>query len=94
AHFKEQNANTIPERDPLNVSLLNRVDDEKREVELRLTSIAQNILYVDSQLVQVDPTSQLFDTTGERVLTTADRLKLVRNQYERANAIYAPDHPD
>jgi succinoglycan biosynthesis transport protein ExoP len=94
AHFKEENANTIPERDALNVQLLNRVDEEKREIELRLTSIAQNLLYVESQLVQVDPTSQLFDTTGERVLTTADRLKLVRNQYERASAIYAPDHPD
>lgn len=94
AKFRETHANTVPEREQLNVQLLLRADDEKREITSRLTSIDQQLLYLDSQLLQVDPTSQLFSQSGERVLTTTDRLKILRSQYEQASATYAPDHPD
>ena len=94
SQFKEQHVNTVPEREPLNVQLLTRADDEKRDITARLNQIDQQLLYLNSQLTQVDPTSQMFSQTGERVLTTSDRLKLLRTQYEQASAIYAPDHPD
>ena len=94
SQFKEQHVNTVPEREPLNVQLLTRADDEKRDITARLNQIDQQLLYLSSQLTQVDPTSQMFSQTGERVLTTSDRLKLLRTQYEQASAIYAPDHPD
>lgn len=94
ARFKEEHVNTIPQREQLNVQLLTRADDEKREIAARLTAIDQQLQYLDGQLLQVDPTSQLFNTTGERVLTTSDRLKVLRNQYEQARATYAPEHPD
>jgi succinoglycan biosynthesis transport protein ExoP len=94
SQFKEQHVNTVPEREPLNVQLLTRADDEKRDITARLNQIDQQLLYLNSQLAQVDPTSQMFSQTGERVLTTSDRLKLLRTQYEQMSAIYAPDHPD
>jgi polysaccharide biosynthesis transport protein len=32
--------------------------------------------------------------TGERITSTADRLKMARSQLDQARAVYAPDHPD
>jgi uncharacterized protein involved in exopolysaccharide biosynthesis len=36
----------------------------------------------------------VYASTGERVQSPADRLKYLRTEYARAQAIYSPDHPD
>src|SRR6516165_8405062 len=46
------------------------------------------------QHAQINPTAQVYASTGERVQSPADRLKYVRTEYARALALYAPDHPD
>ena len=94
AKFKEEHVNTVPERESLNVQLLTRADEEKRELTTRLSSIDQQLVYLDAQLIQINPASQLYTSTGERVMSTSDRLKVVRTQYAQASAVYAPDHPD
>ena len=36
----------------------------------------------------------MFSDTGERILSTRDRLKMLKSQLASAKARYAPDHPD
>ncbi|HVH83172.1 MAG TPA: hypothetical protein VM713_02540, partial [Steroidobacteraceae bacterium] len=45
-------------------------------------------------LAVINPTAQVYTSTGERVQSPQDRLKYVRSEYARAVALYSPDHPD
>ncbi|MBL8267860.1 GumC family protein [Steroidobacter sp.] len=92
--FKERNVNNLPELSQLNMQLMNRAEEEQRETETRIRSLDQQIVYLDAQLAQLTPSAQIFTETGQRILSPADRLKTLRSEYARANAIYAPTHPD
>lgn len=94
ATFKRQHVNELPEVAQLNLQLLTRTDDELSDVDGRIRSLDQQIVYLDAQLAQINPTSQVFTSTGERVLSPADRLKFLRTEYARVSGVYAADHPD
>ena len=94
AAFKEKNLHSLPELAQMNLSLMNRTEDELRETDSQLRSIEQQIVYLDAQLAQLEPASQIFTSTGERVMSASDRLKVLKADYAQARASYAPDHPD
>lgn len=94
ASFKEQNVNNLPELSQLNMQLMNRTEEEMRETETRVRSLDQQIVYLDAQLAQLTPNAQIYTETGQRILSPSDRLKTLKSEYARANAVYAPTHPD
>lgn len=94
SNFKQAHINELPELSQLNIQLMNRADDELREVDTRVRSLDQQIVYLDAQLAQISPSSQVYTSTGERVLSPSDRLKFLRTEYARVSGIYSADHPD
>lgn len=94
AEFKEKHVGALPERMSLNLQFITRAEDELRETETRIRSLDQQVLYLEAQLAQLEPSSQFYSSTGERVLAPADRLKILRSEFSRASAVYSPDHPD
>ncbi|HKR46485.1 MAG TPA: hypothetical protein VJU59_43630 [Paraburkholderia sp.] len=94
AEFKEKNPNSLPELKEMNLQFIARAEDEQRELDSRIRSLDQQIVYLDAQLAQLTPAAQIYTSTGERVLSPADRLKMLRSDYARTSALYAPDHPD
>jgi len=94
ARFKEQHVNSLPELSGLNVQMMSRTDDERRDVDTQIRSLDQQITFLDAQLVQISKVSQIYTSTGERVMSPDDRLKFLRSEYARVAAIYAADHPD
>jgi uncharacterized protein involved in exopolysaccharide biosynthesis len=94
AAFKSKHNNTLPDQEGVNKSQLLRFEDELREIDTQLSSLDQQLTYLDAQLVQLQPVSQVFTSTGERVMSPADRLKYLRTEYLRVSGIYSPDHPD
>jgi polysaccharide biosynthesis transport protein len=94
AGFKEKHSGSLPELMQMNLSLMNRTEDEIRETDTVIRSLDQQLVYLDAQLVQLQPAAQLYTSTGERVMSPSDRLKVLKSEYARANAIYASDHPD
>ena len=94
ADFKAQHADELPELTQLNLQKMQHAQDEIRDTDAQLRSLDQQITYLDAQLAQINPTAQVYASTGERVQSPADRLKYVRTEYARALALYAPDHPD
>jgi polysaccharide biosynthesis transport protein len=95
AAFKAQNENSLPEFAQLNVQLASRAQDDLRELDARVRALDQQIVFLDSQLAQINPTATLYsDNTGQRVLGAADQLKLLKTQYAKAVASYADTHPD
>jgi uncharacterized protein involved in exopolysaccharide biosynthesis len=95
ADFKTKNENSLPEYEQLNVQLASRAQDDLREVSSRVRALDQQIVFLDSQLAQINPTATLYsDNTGQRVMGAADQLKLLKSQYARATAAYEDTHPD
>jgi polysaccharide biosynthesis transport protein len=94
AAFKEGNVNSLPQLTQLNMQLLSRAEEELRETDTRIRSLDQQIVYLQAQLAQLEPAAEIFTDSGERVLSPTDRLKILKSEYARANAVYAPDHPD
>ena len=94
AKFKDQHINTLPDQAVINRETLVRSDDELRDIDTQLRSLQQQATYLDGQLAQLSPSSQVYTSTGERVLSPSDRLKYLRTEYARLSGIYAPDHPD
>jgi succinoglycan biosynthesis transport protein ExoP len=94
AEFKDRNQQKLPELTQFNMTLLDRTEEELRAEEMRKDSLEQQLVYLEAQLVQLKPNSLVFSDTGERVYSSADRLKMARSQLDSARALYAPDHPD
>ena len=94
AAFKEQHLNDLPDMTTVNVQLMNQNYEDIRDVNTQIRSLDQQVIYLDGQLTQISPTSQVYTSTGERVLSPQDRLKYLRTEYARVSAIYAPTHPD
>ncbi len=94
ARFKDKHINTLPDQAALNSQLLNHTEEELRDVDTQLRSYDQQATYLEAQLAQISPSSQVYTSTGERVLSPADRLKFLRTEYARISAIYGPNHPD
>jgi len=94
ADFKEKHAKELPELTAYNEQKVSRTEEEIRDTDSQLRSLAQQVTYLDAQLAQINPTAQIYTSTGERVQSPQDRLKFVRSEYARLSAIYGADHPD
>ncbi len=94
ASFKQQHLNSLPDQATLNTTLMNRTEDDIRDVDSQIRSLDQQTTYLQAQLAQINPTAQVYTATGERVLSPADRLKFLRTEYARVSALYSPHHPD
>ena len=94
ADFKAKNADALPELQTLNLSLLDRTEQELRDAEMRHMSLDQQRTYLEVQLAQLKPNSMLLSDSGERIMSSTDRLKMLKSKLASARALYAPDHPD
>jgi len=94
ADFKNKHFNSLPDQSVLNKESLIRSEDESRELDTQLSTLDQQLTYLDAQLVQLAPNSQIYTSTGERVMSPSDRLKYLRTEYARLSGIYSADHPD
>jgi uncharacterized protein involved in exopolysaccharide biosynthesis len=94
ATFKSAHGEALPEYAQMNLQLVERVNEEMRDVDTRALALDQQILFLDSQLAQIAPDAQMYSDGGQRVLSAGDRLKMLRTQFAAAKAVYGPTHPD
>lgn len=94
ADFKQKHLNSLPELQQLNENVTDRTELELRDAENRIAAIDSQEILLRAQLAQLNPTSQVFSDTGQRVMGVEDRLKALRSQLADYKAKYAPDHPD
>src|SRR5262245_35636543 len=84
AQFKLENVEQLPELSQLNMQLLDRTEQELRNAETELRSLAQQRTFLEAQLVQVKPNSMYLSDTGERILSPDDRLKMLKSELAAA----------
>ncbi len=94
ADFKNKHLNTLPDQNGVNKETLIRTEDQLHEIDNQEQSLQQQATYLDSQLAQLSPNSQVYTSTGERVMSSADRLKYLRSELTRLTGSYSDEHPD
>jgi succinoglycan biosynthesis transport protein ExoP len=94
AKFKDKHAQQLPELTTLNMQLMDHTQEELRTQEARRASLQQQQVFLEAQLALLKPNSVVVSETGERIVSSADRLKMARSQLDSAKAKYSADHPD
>jgi succinoglycan biosynthesis transport protein ExoP len=94
ADFKEKHEEELPELTQFNEQKATHTEEEIRDTDSELRSLGQQVTFLEAQLAQINPTAQVYASTGERVQSPADRLKYARSEYARLLAMYSPEHPD
>ncbi len=94
ASFKENNINNLPEQQQLNIQLMERAERELQENDQRTRTLEERKIYLNSELAQMSPTSDLYSSQGKRVLSAEDRLQALQAEYIGVASRYSDDHPD
>ncbi len=94
AKFKDKHAQQLPELTQLNLQMMDHTEEELRTQEARKASLQQQRVFLEAQLAMLKPNSTVYSDTGERIVSSADRLKMARSQLDSARAKYGEDHPD
>jgi uncharacterized protein involved in exopolysaccharide biosynthesis len=88
AAFKEQHVNTLPELSQLNQNLMDRTERLISDIDSRIRSQQQTVIYLQGQLAQLKPYGV------DASLDPATRLQALRTQYLVMLARYSAEHPD
>jgi uncharacterized protein involved in exopolysaccharide biosynthesis len=94
ALYKEKHKDSLPDLAQINVQISDRTELDLRDAENRIAALDAQQVLLRAQLAQLNPTSQVFSDTGQRVMGVADRLKALRSELAEYKARYAPGHPD
>ncbi|WP_369162971.1 GumC family protein [Candidatus Thiodiazotropha sp. LNASS1] len=93
ADFKEKNVNNLPELQQLNIQLMERNERELSETIQQIRSLEERKIYLQSELMQMSPTTDLYNSSGNRVVGTEDRLRALQTEYLALATRYTDDHP-
>ncbi len=94
AEFKEKYAESLPEMLMVNLTARNRTESELDSVDAELRGLKERQFYLQSQLSQVNPLTNMRSATGESILDPASRLKSLESEYVSLSARYSSKHPD
>ena len=94
AVFKEEHAESLPEMQDVNLRTLERLESQIRSNESQRRVLDERVIYLQSELAQIDPYSNRYSSTGERILSPVDRLKLLETEYVVVASRYSASHPD
>jgi polysaccharide biosynthesis transport protein len=92
--FKQKHNNDLPELVQLNLQTMERTELELHDAQNKLDALDSQRVLLEAQLAQINPTSQVFSDTGQRVMGPEDRLKALKSQLASYKARFAPGHPD
>lgn len=93
AEFKEIHADRLPELWDFNLERMKRTEERLRDQEQRIRTLEEQRVYLRAELAATQPYTALYSTTGERVLTPTDRLRVLEAEHVSLAARYSRDHP-
>tara|TARA_R110001592_G_C13190615_1_gene752584 strand:+ start:2612 stop:4354 length:1743 start_codon:yes stop_codon:yes gene_type:complete len=94
AIFKKENFESLPELSDLNIRLLDRTEQALRENTLAKSSIREKIIFLKSELAQLEPNRALLSGQGVQMLSSVARLKYVKQELDQAVSRYSAQHPN
>ncbi|WXG56191.1 MAG: lipopolysaccharide biosynthesis protein [Candidatus Sedimenticola sp. (ex Thyasira tokunagai)] len=92
AEYKEQNKDSLPEHLDLNMKALERAQLALSEIDREIKSQREQRTYLDVELTSQK--SMMPSVQANEVLTPAQKLILLKENYSQLSAVYGPAHPD
>lgn len=94
AKFKEKHFHALPEMAQLNFQMVERLEREFDNIEQQIKNVRERKIYLESQLVGIDPDLPGIRGSGGRVADAKQRLKYLYTEYTALKASLAEKHPD
>lgn len=92
--FEGKHFDSLPDLTQLNLGLIDRTNQQLQDAQMRESSLEDQEVFLQAQLAQLKPDSAVYSDSGERVLSTSDRLEMLRNELAADQATYGPQYPD
>jgi polysaccharide chain length determinant protein (PEP-CTERM system associated) len=93
ADFKEKHVNNLPELQQLNIRLMERNERELSSTISQIRNLEERKIYLQSELAQVTPSTDIYNSRGSRVMGTEDRFRSLQAEYLALATRYTDDHP-
>jgi polysaccharide chain length determinant protein (PEP-CTERM system associated) len=93
AEFKEKHVNNLPELQQLNIQLMERNERELSTTIQQIRNLEERKIYLQSELAQVSPTTDIYNSSGNRVMGTEDHLRALQTEYLALATRYTDNHP-
>ncbi|MBV2090427.1 MAG: lipopolysaccharide biosynthesis protein [Candidatus Thiodiazotropha sp. (ex Ctena orbiculata)] len=93
ADFKEKHINNLPELQQLNIQLMERNERELSTTIQQIRNLEERKIYLQSELAQVNPITDIYNSSGGRVMGTEDRLRTLQTEYLALATRYTDNHP-
>ncbi|MGH8605530.1 MAG: hypothetical protein ACREXR_22885, partial [Gammaproteobacteria bacterium] len=74
--------------------LMESTERDLRETQERIRSLQQQRIYLEAERAQAKPYAISLGSDGKPILSPAERLDVLRNEYSSKLAIYSSEHPD
>jgi len=94
AKFKEDNADTLPSLNALNMQMMNRIDQQLLSLEGEKQAIEQTKISIEAQMVVTDKSIPVRLADGTYALSPLDQLKQLQTQLTVYEGRYSENHPD
>ncbi len=94
ARFKEENKDSLPAVVQLNMSIIQRTEDQLMDITRQLQSIEESRILLDAQLAQIDPTIPSIGDDGRPIMSPQNQLKALETELNRLRGKYSESHPD
>lgn len=94
AEFKEKYAGSLPEDTKFNKDQLERNERDLFEVDQRLQSLADRLIYLNSELANTEPNVVRYAKEGEVYLSPPQQLRTLEAEYLQLSSRYGKRHPD
>lgn len=92
--FEGKHFDSLPDLKQLNMGLIDRTEQQLQDAESHESSLEDQQVFLQAQLAQLKPDAAVYSDSGERVLSTSDRLKMLRSELAADRATYGPQYPD
>ena len=94
AEFKSNNEGALPELYELNLKVIDRNEQQLRDVDLRIQNQRQRRLQLSSELAALNPYAPVRLPSGEIIMSDRERLRSLQIDFSRKSSIYEAGHPD
>ena len=92
--FKEAHLNELPEHKQLTMQMIERTEGELKDIDFQLRALQERNVLIDSQIGQISPENPSISSTGQRVMSSTERLKALRTESISLASQYSEKHPD
>jgi uncharacterized protein involved in exopolysaccharide biosynthesis len=94
AGFKDKHLSELPELVALNMKTMDQLERQIDNLEQHIKGLTNRKIYLEGQLVLLEPTMFKVTSDGKKILTPKEELSYLRSQYLTLSASLSENHPD